>query len=169
MVSWSPNGWSAASGGKEEAIHVWDARNGILNCLYQGHASKIFSLAWSPDGKYIASGDEAAIHIWDALTGERICFYPEHRHPCYGIRSLAWSPDGKYIVSGSDDCTGRYGNQPIHIWNARTGETLFVYRGHEERVEVRSVAWSPDGTRIASGGGDDTVHIWSAPTQSLSQ
>lgn len=111
--------------------------------------------------------DETSVHVWEVATGKRICLYQAHRHPRYGIRSLAWSLDGAFLVSGSDDCTGKHGNQTVHVWNARTGETLFLYDGHEERTEVRSVSWSPDGTRIASGGGDDTVQIWSAPLLDL--
>jgi WD40 repeat protein len=167
VVAWSPSDMVVASGGKEKTIHLWDGRDGRPISFYQGHSSKVFSLAWSPNGKLIASGDETSIHVWEVATGKRICLYQAHHHPCYGIRSLAWSPDGAFLVSGSDDCTGKHGNQTVHVWNARTGEPLFIYDGHEERTEVRSVSWSPDGTRIASGGGDDTVQIWSVPPLDL--
>ena len=68
-----------------------------------------------------------------------------------GVQAMAWSPDGASIASGGDDATAQ-------VWNASTGEQLFVYMGHSS--PVASVAWSPDGSRIASGSGDKTVQVW---------
>jgi WD40 repeat protein len=49
----------------------------------------------------------------------------------------------------------------VHVIDANTGKNLFVYAGHNDAVW--SVAWSPDGTKLATGSDDHTVHIWQAP------
>jgi WD40 repeat protein len=48
----------------------------------------------------------------------------------------------------------------VQVWDATTGDTLFTYRGHS--LEVNAVAWSPDGSRVASGGNDHAVQVWQA-------
>jgi len=68
-----------------------------------------------------------------------------------GLQSVGWSPDSKYIASGSWDST-------VQVWDAATGRHIFTYEGHVGAVGA--VAWSPDGSRIASAG--DTVRVWQA-------
>ena len=56
-----------------------------------------------------------------------------------GSNAVAWSPDGQRIASGSTD-------EGVQLWDAVTGNTIFIYRGHTS--SVKAVAWSPDGRRI---------------------
>jgi WD40 repeat protein len=68
---------------------------------------------------------------------------------------LDWSPDGKYIVpSGEDEMR----KSILRVWDTHIGELIHLYRGHSR--SVNAVAWSPDGTRIASGGYDGMVQVW---------
>lgn len=123
--------------------------NTLYICI--GHSSRITSVAWSPNGKYIASGSfDKTIQLWDASNGQNIRVYKGHMQR---IQALAWSPDSTRIASCSDDAT-------IHIWDAATDNMLFTYAGH--RGEVNALAWSPDGTRIASAGVDRSVQVWDA-------
>ena len=116
-------------------------------------------MAWSPNGKYIASGDEGGtVQVWDALTGTLQVTYTGHSD---SITHLAWSPNSRYLATAS----GHWGQTPndhtVQVWDAQTGRTLLTYRGHS--ASVWSVAWSPDGKRIASGSWDKTVQVWKAP------
>lgn len=114
----------------------------------------LLGLAWSPNGKFIATGSAGigTVQVLNAQTRTVGVTYTGHND---GISMLAWSPDSKRIASASYD-------QTVQIWDAATGKTLVTYTGHQGAV--LSVAWSPDGNRIVSGSYDQTVKTWDATT-----
>jgi eukaryotic-like serine/threonine-protein kinase len=159
-VAWSPDGKYIAlattkgfvtSEGPYNTVQVLDAITGTQRLTYAGHqgdiAAAILTVAWSPDGKYVASAVDD-VQVWDATTGTQRLTYKGHTA---NVLAVAWSPDGKYIASGGNDKT-------VQVWNAADGGNFFTYRGHSGYVF--SVAWSPDGNLIASAGDDPTVHVW---------
>jgi WD40 repeat protein len=102
-------------------------------------------VAWSPNGKYIASaGRGGGTQVWDATTGTTIFASGKD------AQTLAWSPDGKRIVSGSIFSNG------VQVWDATTGKSVTTYTGDSQ---VGYVAWSPDGKRLALGW-QGSVQIW---------
>ena len=99
-----------------------------------------YSVAFSPDGKFIASGsNDRYAHIYNLETGQEVRSF----RPGDDIKSVAFSPDGKYLASGSDD---RY----ARIYNLETGQEVKSFKAGSA---VNSVAFSPDGTFLASSSG----------------
>lgn len=117
-----------------------------------GHASAVWSVDFSPDGKLIASGDDdGAIKLWDASTGQEVTTLNGHAG---AVRSVRFSPDGSSLASGSDDHT-------IKLWDAN-GNELMTLNGHSNRV--CRVRFNPDGTRLVSASWDGTAKLWDAAT-----
>jgi WD40 repeat protein len=127
---------------------------GMRLATYARHTNAVDALAWSPDGRWIASGAwDNTVQVWDAATGtQRLLFSGHSDH----VISVAWSPNGRFLASASDDGTAK-------IWDAQTGGVSITYTGHGGG-SVWSVAWSPDGSLIASGGRDNTAQVWNATT-----
>src|SRR5262245_53838087 len=125
--------------------------NSCLQML-EGHTDGVTSVAWSRDGKRLASGSsDRTVRIWDGETGA-----PKHTLEGHtdGVTSAAWSRDGKRLASGSWDNTDLVDEN----WNS----CLQMLEGHTDGVT--SVAWSRDGKRLASGSSDRTVRIWDGET-----
>ena len=143
---------AGARAGKTEArtIKLTELKPYQLHTL-EGHKYAVLSVAYSPDGKTIASGGgDKTVRRWDAARGNPIGEPLKHDNWVY---SVAFSPDGKTIASGSRDKT-------VRRWDAATGNPIGKPLKHDDGV--RSVAFSPDGKTIASGSDDYTVRRWDA-------
>jgi WD40 repeat protein len=114
-----------------------------------GLTRAVSAVAWTPDGRAIATGcwDKNA-QIWDPATGEIQATLTGHTKP---LTSIAWSPDGRRLATGARDNTAA-------IWDPARAERSSELTGH--RDHVRAVAWSPDGAQLATASSDATVRIW---------
>ena len=154
-LAFSPEGSTLASGdGWDNTTRVWDVRTGeSLHILWEYSGwGDVNAVAFSPDGRQLASGYDSNVHLWDVSTGELLETLVGHLGT---ISSVAFSPDGSALASGSQDNT-------LRLWDLGTAQATHALAGHHDTVT--SVAFSPDGLRLASGGWDDTIHIWDADT-----
>jgi WD40 repeat protein len=118
-----------------------------------GHTSFVYSIAFSPDGKTLASGSgDGTAKLWDAATGMLV--HTLLGHTGY-VRSVAFSPDGATLATGANDGT-------IRLWDTATG--MFFQSIVSMANYVCSVAFSPAGSALAAGLGSGKIGLWEVTT-----
>jgi WD40 repeat protein len=136
----------------------------LLRTLH-GHKDWVVSVAYSPDGRTLASASfDTSVRIWDTRTGRLLRTIMEYKEgPKKGHReghsdwvfAVAFSPRGGTLASASRDNT-------VRLWNTKTGKGLFTLKqgGRMAKTEVFSVAYSNDGRTLASASKDNMIQIW---------
>ncbi len=161
---------STVAAARGNQIHIYDAGSGAYvrsmkdpqlvgpdkKPLEGAHLSLIESLAYSPDGKYIATGAFREVNIWDATTGQL-----RHRLKDFADRvtALAFSPDSKLLATGGGAPTE---DGELLLYEVPSGKLLVdIKNAHSDTVF--GVCFSPDGKKLASAGADKFVKTWEVP------
>ena len=146
-MSLSPDGTRLATVGKD--LLMWDLKGDLSSPVFPKKGRNT-TLAFSPDGKLLATGTQLGLlQLWEAGTGKWIVEQQDQTKK--KLNALTFSPDGKRLVSASD-------SGEVHVREAQTGETLLVLS--QPHGAVNALAFSPDGARLALGTADGTVRIY---------
>jgi WD40 repeat protein/DNA-binding SARP family transcriptional activator len=164
-VRFDPTGNLLASSGADGLTWLWQLsqseefpqadgwRLQVMKVL-QGHGGDIRSVAFHPNGRWLASGGgDHIIQLWDVESGESIRTLRGHAN---WVKTLAFSPDGRWLASGSADRTIRL--WPMGDASAARGQGGLVLHGHDDDIDA--LAFSPDGRTLASGSLDHTARLW---------
>ena len=159
----SQDGSSLATGTREGRIRVWDTTTGKRHKDLKGHAGvnlpnkadiSILALAFSPDGKIIASGCiDNTVQLWDTEKGSKLATLRGHKG---WVTALAFSADGKTLASGD-------ANKAIKIWDVDSYKERKTLLGHKNTI--CTLTFAPEGTSLysgclASGSNDGTIRFW---------
>jgi WD40 repeat protein/serine/threonine protein kinase len=156
-VSFSPDGRHLASGGVNNTVKLWDVQTGQEYRSLAGHTGAVFCVVFSPDGRRLASaGTDPAVRVWDVDSGRPLLKLPSNRG--LDTWTLTFSPDGQRLAFGG----GLGFGGTVKVYDASTGRALLTLQGHTYRAT--SVAWSPNGKRLATSSNDRTIKVWETET-----
>ena len=147
VLAFTPNGKMIASGSDDGTIRLWDTSTGTQ--MLSIPSRKTNSLAFSEDGKILASSDPVNIQLWDVGTGRQLKSLKAKND---SVNVLAFSTDSNILACGNRDGT-------IRLRDLSTGNELTTFKGHVDRINALS--FSPDGKMLASGSVDGAIFLWS--------
>jgi WD40 repeat protein len=128
-------------------VRLWDVATGQVLRILSDHTDVVNSVAFSPDGKMLASGsDDLTVILSDVATGQMLHSINSEDH----VTSVAFSPDGKILAFGDV--------LKIKLWDVARNEILQVLEGHTQAVTA--LAFLSDGKTLVSGSIDTTVKLW---------
>lgn len=182
-IAISPDGGTLATASWDETVQLWNMKTGNPSVVLPSQNSPVRAVKFSPDGRQLATGSsDQFIRLWELpggkLQGRWRAGHAE-RHPDmlqrFEILSLAYSPDGKNLAVGEGIIFERHmpgarvWDSPVTLWNLANGNELHSWKALEVGM-VSSVAFSPDGKLIASGGlSSNIIYLWNAKSDDLAE
>jgi hypothetical protein len=154
FLAGDPAGTTLAVAGADHAIRLIDAATGVLRGRLEGHRGRIHGLAFSADGRRLASAgqEESTVRVWDVAGARELCNFAVSAY------SVALSPDGTVVAAGGDD-------EGVRVWDVATSrEVLWLKNDKTFWARACNVLFSPDGRALATGSMNGQVRLWEVTT-----
>ena len=148
----APAGKSLAVADEQGVVHVWDTDTGREHCTVQPKGASIYSLAFSFDGRTLATLTREAAQLWDATTGRALHSVAADQK---SLTTVAFAPDGKMLATAGD--------REVRFWDVATGREQ---SRTQERYDLGpNIAFSPDSKMLATAERHGTaIHLWDVAT-----
>jgi WD40 repeat protein len=155
-IAFAPDGRTIVTGAAytDSVVRAWDPMTGQIKGRWRGHKDGIEAIAYTRDGKLVASGSQdGTVRLWDPVSGKEVHRLDARDGMIYG---MAFSPDGKRLAAGGK-------RKAVHLWDVATGKELEAF--DNPGGFILRIAYSPNGKLLATRGIDeDVVRIWDAST-----
>jgi WD40 repeat protein len=135
-----------ASAGQDGVVKLWDTSTGVERATLANPANFVASLAFSPDGKFLAAWSHHGVKLWDVGTGKELPAAPKHERL---LRALAFAPDSRRLATADQEGF-------VRIWRATTAEKLAEWRLDGP---VHCLAFSSDGRHLATANGNGCAFV----------
>jgi WD40 repeat protein/class 3 adenylate cyclase len=157
-VAFTPDGTTLAAGSADGTVRLWDVASHRQITALTGPTGPVTSVAASPDGKTLAAGSaNGTVRVWDVASHRQI---PRVTRPTGPVTSVAFGPDSTILATADADHTVRLSNPTPCECGFFSGSASGLIALSGRTGAVNSVAFSPDGTTLATGSADGTVRLW---------
>jgi WD40 repeat protein len=147
-VAISSHGKYWAAGSRQGEVRIWREEGRLLHLMWQAHTDNVYSLAFSPDERMLATASwDGTIKLWNLACGTLLWTGPHTN----SVNSVAFAPDGRLIASGGDAGV-------VKLWDVATGTLLQAVT--TESGAIYKLAWSADGSMLASGHFGGILRVW---------
>ncbi|MCA0457636.1 MAG: hypothetical protein LCI00_26960 [Chloroflexi bacterium] len=156
-VAFSPDGKQLAVGTVDGNVELWNVANGESQMVLSGHSDGVTTITFGAGGYLLAVGTGSGdVRLWDATTGEGSGFMQKHTG---SVDSLAFQNEGFLVASGSAE-------GGVQLWDIASSGEQAVLADESNPIPVGGLAFSPDGTILAVGGGG-TLQLWDVATNTM--